>query len=306
MFNPRCFFLCRLSEAEEYVSTERIEQLLLRHFEAESLEEIGVRRIEHIKCVSDLIRMLCKVNAYVQSFCKSRSLGTLHELHLNLQDFCANSQDFESLKLGPLKKLPIVWEYFKLPEKADILEIDTKDILDNLRNFLTEKDLWTSRDLKKELENFMMYMMEKMNVQDPYYLGVRLTSMLLAVQVRTVSIISHCFASPLDQFLPQTQSRELHERSFVFFGMVKESTYCRQVLKRAQRDAGQAVRSACEQYKQLAQEDVATSFRSFTSSFLDKENGICTARRDLLQQDTAQVRSSGEIHQQLSKWLFGL
>ena len=172
-----------MSEAEEYVSAERIEQLLLRHYDAQSLQEINVRRIEHVKCVGELIRLQCKVNAYVQSFCKTRSIGTLHELHLNLQDFCANSQAFETLKLGPMKKLPIVWEYFKFPEDGEILEIDTTDIFDNLRSFLTEKDLWQSRDLKKELEPFMMYMVEHYRVTSPYYLGIRISSMLLAVQV---------------------------------------------------------------------------------------------------------------------------
>ena len=177
---------CRLSEAGEYVSTERIEHLLLQYYDAKSLEEISVRRIEHIKCVGDLIRVLCKVNAYVQAFCKTRSIGTLHELHLNLQDFCANSQTFETLKLGPLKKLPIVWEYFKLPDDAEILDIDTTDVFDSLRNFLTEKDLWQSRDLKKELEPFMMYLVARYRVESPYYLGVRISSLLLAVQVSRV------------------------------------------------------------------------------------------------------------------------
>ena len=82
-----------------------------------------------------------------------------------------------------MKKLPIVWEYFKFPEDGEILEIDTTDILDNLRSFLTEKDLWQSRDLKKELEPFMMYLVERVQgVANPYYLGVRISSVLLAVQ----------------------------------------------------------------------------------------------------------------------------
>lgn len=164
---------------------DRIEQLLLRHYEADSLSQLNVRRIEHIRCVGDLIRMECKVNAYVQAFCKARSVATLHELHLNLQDFCANSSPFETLKLGPLKKMPIVWEYFKLPEDADILEIETPDILDCLADYLSSKDLWLSQDLKKELEPFMMFMVEKYGVTTPYYLGVRINSILLAVQVST-------------------------------------------------------------------------------------------------------------------------
>ena len=130
-----------------------------------------------------MIRLTCKVNAYVQAFAKTRSIGTLHELHLNLQDFVASGQPFESLKLGPVKKLPIVYEYFKLPADADILEIDTKDILEHLRSYLTEKDLWTSRDLKAHLEPFMMYLVEKCAVETPYHLGIRISSILLAVQV---------------------------------------------------------------------------------------------------------------------------
>ena len=112
---------------------------------------------------------------------KTRAIATLHELGEALKMFVAGSKDFETLHLGPLVEQPMVYYLFKFPpEGVDVPEIETADILESLRQYLTEKDLWTT---KGDLTDFMTYMMEKRGLDSPYELGVRITSIALAIQV---------------------------------------------------------------------------------------------------------------------------
>lgn len=60
----------RLSAAKDYVSLEKIEKLLLQHFEVESLQQLHLYHLEELSCVNDLVRMVCKVNLYIQNFIK--------------------------------------------------------------------------------------------------------------------------------------------------------------------------------------------------------------------------------------------
>ena len=60
----------RLSEAKEYVSMERIEKLLLQHYNVERLGDMGIRQLEHLDSVRELLMRQRKVNAYIQAFGK--------------------------------------------------------------------------------------------------------------------------------------------------------------------------------------------------------------------------------------------
>ena len=132
----------RLAESKDYVSVERITKLLLQHYSVNSISELGLRHIDELKCVYDLIRSECKVNAYIQAFVKVRSICSVYELSECLKEFTQNRQDFETLHHGPLVKLPIVFEYFKMPPESDLCEITTADIIESLRQFLSENNLW--------------------------------------------------------------------------------------------------------------------------------------------------------------------
>lgn len=172
----------RLSESKEYVSLERIETLFLQHYSANSLAQLSLRRLDDLACVNEHIRRECRVNLYIQMFIKTRAICTVHELSQCLKEFAPNRQEFETLRLGPLNKMPLVYENFFVPPNKEICEIETADVLEYLRCFLTENDLWTNH--KVTIEDFLKYMMEKRGFSTPYELGVRLKSLPLGIQVR--------------------------------------------------------------------------------------------------------------------------
>lgn len=171
----------RLSESKDYVSLERIKKLFLQHYTADSLDQLGLRNLEELKCVYEHVRMECKVNLYIQMFVKTRAISTVCELGECLREFAPNRQDFETVRLGPLVKMPMVYEQFFAPTDKDICEIRTAEILEYLRCFLTENNMWT--DNKASLEEFLKFMMNKRGLATPFELGVRIKSLPLAIQV---------------------------------------------------------------------------------------------------------------------------
>ena len=171
----------RLSDSKHYVSLERITKLLLQHYSSNSIQELGLRQIDELKCVNDLMRSECKVNAYIQAFVKVRSICSVYELGECLKEFTHDRQDFETLHHGPLVKLPIVYEYFKISPESNLCEITTIDIIEYLRQFLGENDLWNNKQVS--LADFLKFITKKLSLKNPYELGVRITSMPLAIQV---------------------------------------------------------------------------------------------------------------------------
>ncbi|XP_064610417.1 uncharacterized protein LOC135474759 [Liolophura sinensis] len=174
----------QLSEAGEYVCTERIEALLLQRLQRKTIRDLQlqqVRSVDHLPSVREHQRTACKVNACIQAFIQVRSICTLHEIEQSLLDYAPVKQNFESFKLGPLQKLPIIYDLFKFPpEVVTIPKITTMDILQHIREFLTKENKWTE---KLEMEPTMNYLVERYGVPDAYHLGVRIRSLPLAVQM---------------------------------------------------------------------------------------------------------------------------
>ena len=170
-----------LAESNCYVSSERIEKLLLQRFQARSLCDIGPRYIDQIGCVNEHNRLIAKVNAHIQAFVKVRCICTLHELKDCLKEYAVAKDNFSKLNIGPLQRLPIVYQMFKFPtDFEEIPEITTLDILEHLRNYLTKKNKWTERI---DLQDFMEYLVEEYDADDAFQLGVRIRSLALGVQV---------------------------------------------------------------------------------------------------------------------------
>jgi hypothetical protein len=72
-----------------------------------------------------------KVNAAIEAFVQSRSICTLYDLERALLEYSVEKKDsFESLRLGPLQCLPIVYDKFKFPQECKIPEITTADVLE--------------------------------------------------------------------------------------------------------------------------------------------------------------------------------
>ena len=74
-----------------------------------------------------------KVNAFIQAYMLARSTCTLYELLKDLEEFCCEGAEFESLKIGPLQKQPLIWTFFKFPVDADIPSVTTVDLIEHLR-----------------------------------------------------------------------------------------------------------------------------------------------------------------------------
>lgn len=174
-----------LSEAGEYVCGERIEALLLQRLQRKTIRDLQlqqVRSVDHLPSVREHQRTACKVNACIQAFIQVRSICTLHEIEQSLLDYAPDKESFVSFKLGPLQKLPIIYDMFKFPpDVATIPKITTMDILQHIREFLTKENKWTE---KLEMEPTVNYLVEQYQVSDAYHLGVRIRSLPLAVQVR--------------------------------------------------------------------------------------------------------------------------
>ena len=187
-----------LSNANEFVSEERIGQLLLQRI---GLRHIGeahcqVRYANQIRCVNEHLRLLSKVNANIDGFMRIRCISTLYELQECLTELSPNKKDFSLLNIGPIQRLPLVYKFFKFPHDiAEIPEITTMDILDNLKGYMDKYNKWTGR---LDMEDFLNYMVEKYHVENAYILGVRIRSLPLAAQVTftlyTVKSLSPCNA----------------------------------------------------------------------------------------------------------------
>ena len=170
-----------LAEANEYALPERVERLVCQRFQIQNVRQIGFSHVSQIPCVNELSRLLSKIHTYILGFIKTRSICTLHELRESLREYVPNREDFSKLKVGPLQRSPVVYEQFKFPpDQAEIPEITSIDVLEHFRNFLTKKNLWTTR---LTLEPFMDYLVEQYNAENAYFLGIRIMSLPLAAAV---------------------------------------------------------------------------------------------------------------------------
>lgn len=171
-----------LADANEFVSQERVEKIVLKRFGCNRIQDLGINYVDHIPCVNELNRLVSKINAYVIAFLKTRSICTLYELKEALREFTPGKGDFSLLKTGPLQRFPVVFQQFRFPpDLAEIPEITTMDILDHFNNFLTQNRLWVNSRL--ELEAFMNYLVQEYSADNAYMLGVRIRSLPLAITV---------------------------------------------------------------------------------------------------------------------------
>ncbi|KAL3860253.1 hypothetical protein ACJMK2_010402, partial [Sinanodonta woodiana] len=170
-----------LSEANEFVSAERIEKLLLQRYQVRSIDQLGIRHIDQIQCVYEHNRIICKVNAFVYAFIKTNAVCTLHEFAEFLREFVPSQENFRALKLGPIQRFPVVYQQFKFPpDRAEIPEITSGDLIEHFRAYLSKTQKWFGNLV---MEDFMQYLVEQYAAQNPYDLGVRIRSLPLLAQV---------------------------------------------------------------------------------------------------------------------------
>ncbi|KAL8608369.1 hypothetical protein ACOMHN_002602 [Nucella lapillus] len=232
-----------LVDAGNFVSVDRIVQLMLQRFNVRDLRELqvpGLRFPFHIQCVNEHERMLCKVNASIESFALSRSICTLYDLEQTLIDFCTEGQkSFEALRLGPLQCLPIVYDKFKFPQDEKIPDITTADVLDALSEYLTKNHKWTER---LQMEEVMSYFVDHYHVTSAYSLGIRIRSLPLAAQSYFVD--------------------HYHVTSAYSLGIrIRSLPLAAQVLKKSHRDAANTRKSVVNRCMAAVHEEVAASFQ---------------------------------------------
>ena len=118
-----------------------------------------------------------------------RSVSTLHELDRYLASLYS-VKTYEDIKLGPLVKHRLVYDYFKFPHNLDPPEITTLKVMKYLRQFM-RKNGWMN---KVDFSDFLEYLREQMSCESLYDLGIRIESIALMVKVR---------------FTPHKQKRQL-------------------------------------------------------------------------------------------------
>ncbi|KAH3734109.1 hypothetical protein DPMN_040549, partial [Dreissena polymorpha] len=166
-----------LAEANESVTPDRVEKLICQRFNIPHIRVLNIGYVDQLNSVHELNRMICKVNTYILGFVKVRCICTLYELEQALREYETNKQDFKELKLGPLQRLPVVYQQFRFPpDMMHVPEITSMDILDHFHNYLTRRNLWSA---KLELEPFMEYLVETYEAENAYQLGVRVRSLPL-------------------------------------------------------------------------------------------------------------------------------
>lgn len=121
-----------------------------------------------------------QINASIQAFVLVRSVSTLYELDKYLARLYPGAQTYEDLKLGPLVKHPLVYEFFKFPSNLEPPEITTLKVMKYLKLFL-QKNGWIK---KVDMPEFLEYLKEQMSCETLYELGVRIDSLGLIIKVR--------------------------------------------------------------------------------------------------------------------------
>ncbi|GFS15974.1 tudor domain-containing protein [Elysia marginata] len=175
---------CRelLADAGEHVSMERVHDFVLQKFQVQFFGRLNLRErhFDNLPAARELSMLLGKVNSYIQNFVRSRSMCTLYELGECCREFHPEKKSFDHLRLGPLQKMPLVYDLFKFPHDEYIPEITTIDLMEHLNHYLTKYQKWTTRT---EVTDFMKYLCEEaFKVESAFSLGVRMRSLPLAIQ----------------------------------------------------------------------------------------------------------------------------
>ncbi|XP_059138506.1 uncharacterized protein LOC131926926 isoform X3 [Physella acuta] len=171
-----------LSGNMEHVSIERLELMITQKYQVRNFRDLNLpeKMFTSMPAAKEHSLLLGKVNVYVQNFVRSRSLCTLFELKECCREFHPKRKDFDHLKLGPLQKMPVVYETFKFPYDEYIPEITSIDLMEQLNNFLDKTDKWKQHT---NIEEFVTYLLSVYNVTSAYSLGIRLRSLPLAIQM---------------------------------------------------------------------------------------------------------------------------
>ncbi|XP_034049192.1 uncharacterized protein LOC117530424 [Thalassophryne amazonica] len=142
-----------------------------------SYQEADRLRFWKIQALKDLEYTMREINMFIQCTEAVMAICTLYELGQALAAL-KDKKRYEELNLGPLCKLPLIHRLFKIDGNTkddDIHQIETVDILRQLQLF-RQKNKGTV-----DLAEFMKHLADHYNCNSPYELGIRITSIGLAI-----------------------------------------------------------------------------------------------------------------------------
>ena len=171
-----------LASDGQLVTVAEIEERLCARFGVDQISTLGVRRIDRdIPRVDQLIRDQRKVNLYCDAFNLVNAIGTLYDLGKNVAKLF-DKQDFEDLLLGPLHKQPKLLELFQFPTNAGkVPPITTLNLLQHFEKYMRKNP--KGRVPKMKVEDFLKYVQEQYNCENPWELGVQIKSLGLVISV---------------------------------------------------------------------------------------------------------------------------
>ena len=151
----------------------------------QDLGHLGLQRADQIACIDNLVRTQNKINTYLDGYAYWQMLGTLNELEADLARIF-HKNDYQELLLGPVEKQPKVEELFRLRSvRFETVRKDLKcaDVLKYLDQYMTKEHAWRmEKDI--QLEDFLKFIAEQVQVKSVYQLGIRIKSVYLARNVR--------------------------------------------------------------------------------------------------------------------------
>ena len=157
---------------------------VLTYFRVQDLGHLGLQRADEIACIDHLLRVQNKMNIYLDAYAYSQAMGTLSELENDLARLF-NKNDFQELLIGPIEKQPKVEGLFRLRNTnvdAVTKQFKTADILKYLDQYMTKEAAWkVESDIN--MEDFLRFIAEQVQVKNIYQLGIRIKSVYLARNV---------------------------------------------------------------------------------------------------------------------------
>lgn len=200
----------------ELVTKEKVISKTCQLLQIPSLETARINPWQ-LQALKDLQSIIREVNMFLESTEAVSTVSTLYEVGQSLAAL-KDKKRYEELNLGPLCKLPLVHRLFKIDSNTrddDIHQIETVDILRQLRNFRRKK-----ANVKVDLAEFMKYLADHYNCDSPFELGIRINSIALAIS--TLSKVSRGEHAILDQAREVIQ-KELEEEILERLRKIKKS-----------------------------------------------------------------------------------
>eukprot|EP00794_Sanderia_malayensis_P009471 gene9471-10459_t len=137
----------------------------------------GFQKEIHIAAMSEFSKLYCKVLCTIHTYCTCSTIATLYDLEKLICEK-ESKESFLDLKIGPLQKIPLVYDHFKFPSDMDIKRLTVTDVMKHLWKYCGKH-----RGEKVELEKFLEYLAKHEGSENPYEMGLKVNSIALAIRV---------------------------------------------------------------------------------------------------------------------------